>query len=304
MSGYLAESSYGKIKIRVMKVNRPASGRHDVHEVTVQTMLWGDFADSWTNGSNKKIVATETQKNTVYQLAKQHDLESIEDFGKLIAKHFLNKYNWITKTQITLTEEPWGRIEVGGKEHNHCFTKTTSEKRYAQVTMSRGAPAHVVGGIENLIVLKTTMSSFIGFVGCPTGHVKEDEWTTLKEAQDRMFSTAVEAKWTYSSDTAPFTTCYNKVKDAFLTTFAGDPVKGVPSPAAQGTQYDMCQAALAANNPHIADITITTPNLHYMPLSSLTTPAHMHAPNNDVFYPIDGPSGYITSKSALRKAKL
>jgi urate oxidase len=32
-------------------------------------MLWGDFAESWTTGSNTKIIATETQKNTIYKLA-------------------------------------------------------------------------------------------------------------------------------------------------------------------------------------------------------------------------------------------
>lgn len=50
------------------------NGVHVPHEMTVQTLLFGDFADSWTTGSNAKIVATETQKNTVYQLARNHDL--------------------------------------------------------------------------------------------------------------------------------------------------------------------------------------------------------------------------------------
>eukprot|EP00287_Rhodomonas_sp_CCMP768_P016755 CAMPEP_0202811326 /NCGR_PEP_ID=MMETSP1389-20130828/3216_1 /ASSEMBLY_ACC=CAM_ASM_000865 /TAXON_ID=302021 /ORGANISM="Rhodomonas sp., Strain CCMP768" /LENGTH=304 /DNA_ID=CAMNT_0049482423 /DNA_START=36 /DNA_END=950 /DNA_ORIENTATION=- len=304
MSGYLAEHSYGKMKIRVFKVNRHPSGRHEVHEVTVRTILWGDFADSWTKGSNKKMVATETQKNTVYQLAKQHNLESVEEFGKLIASHFLNKYNWITKVKVTLREEPWGRIKVGGQDHHHAFTKTTSETRFAEVVKSRGGGTRVMGGIEDLIVLKTTQSSFECFVGCKGAHVEEDEWTTLKEAKDRIFSTAVKSYWTYASDSAPFTECYHKVKAAFLSTFAGDAVKGVPSTAAQQSQYDMCLAALADNNPHIADISITTPNLHYNPLSSLPTPPSMHAPNNDVFIPIDGPSGYISSKAALRRAKM
>ena len=31
------------------------------------------------------------------------------------------------------------------------------------------------------------------------------------------------------------------MKAAFLDTFAGDPVKGVPSPSAQQTQHDMCK---------------------------------------------------------------
>jgi urate oxidase len=47
----------------------PSNGVHVPREVEVQTMLWGDFAESWTTGSNTKIIATETQKNTIYKLA-------------------------------------------------------------------------------------------------------------------------------------------------------------------------------------------------------------------------------------------
>jgi urate oxidase len=147
MSGELSEYAYGKIKIRVMKVNRHGEGtageKHDVHELTVKTLLYGDFADAWTVGSNSKIIATETQKNTVlqrahaincsipygvlfcvknfvmnqipnqvYQLARTSKCSSPEDFGKLIAAHFLNSYNWVKKAQITLWEDPWARIEV------------------------------------------------------------------------------------------------------------------------------------------------------------------------------------------------
>ena len=36
----------------------------------VNTILFGNFAEAWTTGSNKMIIATDTQKNTIYQLAK------------------------------------------------------------------------------------------------------------------------------------------------------------------------------------------------------------------------------------------
>jgi urate oxidase len=50
--------------------------------------------------------------NQVYQLARTSNCSSPEDFGKLIAAHFLNSYNWVKKAQITLWEDPWARIEV------------------------------------------------------------------------------------------------------------------------------------------------------------------------------------------------
>ena len=50
---------------------------HVPHEVEVQTLLWGDFADSWITGSNAKIIATETQKNTIYKLAQESGLTAV-----------------------------------------------------------------------------------------------------------------------------------------------------------------------------------------------------------------------------------
>mmetsp|Transcript_50997 Transcript_50997/g.159352 ORF Transcript_50997/g.159352 Transcript_50997/m.159352 type:complete len:135 (+) Transcript_50997:133-537(+) len=134
--------------------------------------------------------------------------------------------------------------------------------------------------------------------------MEKDKWTTLGESTDRIFSTSVESEWEYASDKAPFNECYERVKTAFIKNFAGPAKEGVPSPSAQLTQHQMCLGAIEACKPHITDIKIITPNLHYMPLSSLNVPAHMHATNNDVFFPIDGPSGYITSSASLNRSKL
>jgi len=266
-----------------------------------------------------------------------------------------------------------GRIEVDGQPHNHAFTKTTTERRYAEVVLERGMPAQVTGGVYNLIVLKTTNSSFEGFVGHKGSYMENDKWCTLGETKDRLFSTAIESTWRYATPNADFNACYDKVKRAFLDKFAGDAVKGVPSPSAQQTQHDMCKEALARCAPYIQDIKvqlapaarlaylgaararfspallhplrhplrhptgtaparypprrdagtlldavtlcypprrgadtlrclwqqITTPNLHYMPLSSQVVPEHMHAKDKDVFFPIDGPSGFIESTASL-----
>ena len=62
------------------------------------------------------------------------------------------------------------------------------------------------------------------------------------------------------------------MRQAFIDKFAGPSDSGVPSPSAQLTQHQMCLGAVAACQPHLAEISIITPNLHYLPLSSLTTP--------------------------------
>ena len=52
----------------------------------------------------------------------------------MICAHFLKQYDWVTKAQATITEQPWGRIHMDGKPHKHAFTKNTTEQRYAQVS--------------------------------------------------------------------------------------------------------------------------------------------------------------------------
>ena len=55
----LISNSYGKGRVRVMRVDR-GSDRHEVRELTVQAMLEGGFAAAYTAGDNAAVVATDT----------------------------------------------------------------------------------------------------------------------------------------------------------------------------------------------------------------------------------------------------
>ncbi|WAR30341.1 URIC-like protein, partial [Mya arenaria] len=41
---------------------------------------------------NSDVIATDTQKNTVHVLAKQHGVKNIETFALILSEHFLRKY--------------------------------------------------------------------------------------------------------------------------------------------------------------------------------------------------------------------
>src|SRR5438034_1191684 len=91
MSAVLAHNSYGKSQVRLTRVTRH-DDRHDIKEVGVAIKLEGDFAASYFQGDNSRVVATDTMKNTVYVLARQHGLADIESFGQLLVGHFLKEY--------------------------------------------------------------------------------------------------------------------------------------------------------------------------------------------------------------------
>ncbi|HXM76596.1 MAG TPA: urate oxidase, partial [Thermoanaerobaculia bacterium] len=76
----LAENSYGKSGIRLVKVIRREGG-HRIRDLTVSIALEGDFEAAHVAGDNSAVLPTDTMKNTVYALARTHPVDSIESFA-------------------------------------------------------------------------------------------------------------------------------------------------------------------------------------------------------------------------------
>src|SRR6202008_3556641 len=85
----LASNTYGKSRVRLMKLARRPD-RHDIKEITFQILFRGDFASCYEAGDNSKILPTDTIKNTVYVLARKHEIDAIEEFAQRLIEHFLN----------------------------------------------------------------------------------------------------------------------------------------------------------------------------------------------------------------------
>lgn len=86
------------------------------------------------------------------------------------------------------------------------------------------------GGLKGLRLLKTTQSSFMDFI--------QDEYRTLPDMNDRIFSTVVMASWDFSTATeVDFDNVWHTVKDCIMEKFAGPPDTGIYSPSVQNTLY-------------------------------------------------------------------
>lgn len=72
----LAEYGYGKNYIKLLKVARNGE-HHTIREYEVNTHLQLDSREDFLQGVNKHIIATDTQKNTVYVLAKKFGVRTI-----------------------------------------------------------------------------------------------------------------------------------------------------------------------------------------------------------------------------------
>lgn len=175
---------------------------HSVKELEVKTLLTLASQKDYLQGDNSDIVATDSQKNTVYVLAKKHGVKSPEEFAILLSKHFLSTYSHVTKAAVTVEEVMWNRVSYGEhadkqKLHNHAFIHTPICTRFSTATLKRGgemleilwnasesnfitenAPT-IISGISGMKVLKTTQSSFVNFV--------DDSYRTLPDMKDRIF---------------------------------------------------------------------------------------------------------------------
>jgi len=279
----LGANQYGKAEVRVVTVDRSAA-RHVLRDLNVSCALRGDFTAVHLDGDNGHVLATDTQKNTVYAFARD-GIGEIEEFGLRLARHFSSAYDWLTGARVEIEEYGWGRIAVGGGSHDHAFSRTGVEVRTTVVTVD-GADAHVISGLSGLVVLKTTESGFAGF--------PRDRYTTLAETDDRILATAVTARWRYAAtslSTEPnempisdYAAAYASIRSTLLETFA----VGYSS-ALQETLYAMGQAVLESH-PEVAEIRLSMPNKHHF-LSDLV-PFGLDNPGV-VYHAADRPYGLI-----------
>lgn len=275
MTAHLHSQSYGKSRVRLSHISRTGS-RHEFMEVITAISLDGDFAAAFTSADNHLVVATDTMKNTVYVLANEHGVPSIEAFGLRLAQHFLDTYPHVHTARVTLEEKPWLRLEFAGHEHPHSFVAAANERNRCEITATRTTTA-MQSGLEGLQVLKTTGSGF--------SHFHRDQYTTLKETDDRIFATTIEATWPCSELRADWTSARQTIRAAILRVFAEN-----FSPSVQATLFEMAEAAFAAC-PLIDEITITMPNQHHLPFNMQP----FGKPNlNVTFVPTDEPHGLIS----------
>ncbi|NML67752.1 urate oxidase [Hymenobacter sp. RP-2-7] len=273
----LGKNHYGKQAVHLTRVIRHP-GHHELRQVTVGVQLSGDYERAHTHGDNALVLPTDTQKNTVYALAKEHFTGAIESFALVLARHFVSRNPQVSQARIEVVEHPWQRLHFDGQAHPHAFVGGGSEKRRAVVELpAGGAPPRVWAGLQGLLVAKTADSGFVGY--------PKDEYTTLPETTDRILSTEVEAEWEYTSAELDFNALFDKIRLGMLHTFAGHPSQSV-----QHTLYAMGERVLEAT-PEVKEISLVMPNKHHIPFN--LTPFGQEN-TNEVFVATDAPFGYIT----------
>ena len=281
----LGANRYGKAEVRVLRVARGAGpgGGDVIRDWNVSTSLSGDLAATHLTGDNSAVLATDTQKNTVYAFAQKLGPVEPEVLGLELAAHFVGTQPQITRARVAIEEYGWAPIG----ETRHSFARTGEMTRVTRVVHDAGAGVSVVSGLENLVVLNTTNSEFWGF--------PRDEYTTLAETRDRMLATQVSAWWRYRGAGAPeagpgpgtgagWGATFELAREALLSAFSE-----TYSYSLQQTLYAVGRRIIEAV-PEVCEVRLALPNKHHY----LVDLAPFGLSNdNEVYDPGDRPYGLI-----------
>lgn len=293
---------YGKDNVRLLKVKRDPNNpkKQDVIELTVRVLLEGDIEESYTKADNAPVVPTDTVKNTCWIIAKQNEVWPIERYASILANHFVERYSHIHACEVSVIQHRWTRYDVQGSPHPHSFLRDGAEVRVATVYKKENQPFQITSGIKDLTVLKSTGSMFYGYHEC--------EYTILKETNDRILSTDVDASWTWIpgkvstlaqiqalADNGEFDSAYNGARNVTLEIFALE-----NSPSVQATMYNMSERILKEYN-LLDSVSYSLPNKHYLELDlSWHKDLKNTGKDAEVYVPSSNPNGLI--KCTVRRS--
>ncbi len=277
----LGQNQYGKAENRVVKITRDGATHH-IKDLNVSVSLSGDMDEVHYSGSNTNVLPTDTTKNTVYAFAKEHGIESAEQFGIHLARHFVTSQEPIHRARIRIEEYAWERIEHSGKGA-HSFVRQGQETRLTQITYD-GATWEVVSGLKDLVVMNSTDSEFWGYA--------KDKYTTLKEAHDRILATEVSGRWRFgwSDDAEPmpdWEESYAQTKRHLLQAFAE-----TYSLSLQQTLYAM-GARIIDHRGELDEVRFSLPNKHHFLVDLEPFGLKNDTADGAVYFAADRPYGLI-----------
>src|SRR5262245_48702264 len=105
-------TSYGESRLRMLRVLRRGD-RHDPKDLTIALRLEGDAGAT---------VPGEAIKNLVHRIARDEDHPAIETLALSMCGRILAAHPAIQRARVEIVEQPWTRLEAGGKPQGQAFT--------------------------------------------------------------------------------------------------------------------------------------------------------------------------------------
>jgi urate oxidase len=238
--------SYGESRLRMLRVLQRGD-RHDPKDLTIALRFEGSF---------EAMVPGETIKNVVHRVVRDQEYASaaIESLGIAICEQILQRHPTIGLARVELSEQPWSRLDAGGKAQGQAFTPSGVERRTAWVS-SNGTRVSVSAGVDNIVLMRTG-----GFAPTERGKPSGD---AAADGLQRLFIASLSAKWAYTGGDIAFAPYRAGVRQAIVETFAWH--KG---PSVQHTLVAIAEVVLASYL-EISQVTLSMQERPYRPVDLL-----------------------------------
>lgn len=204
----VSAASFGEARLRMLRIVRRGD-RHDPHDLTVSCRYEGHFEEVGAEGRSDGPLPGEALKNLIHRSARAVGAGEIETLGLTICDAMLSAHPEVTRTRLEIAEQPWNRLEAGGKALGQVFLAGSPERRTTAVT-SNGRQVAVVSGIEHLTLLRSS-----GFG--PLRQADEDP-DGFDDPLPRVLVASLSARWTYTSADVTFGPFRQGIRAAIVET--------------------------------------------------------------------------------------
>ncbi len=196
--------TYGTPLVGVTQIpESPFTGRDNVlMAAQIEIQVHGQrFLESYTEGDNRAVVATDTMKNLIHVASVSSPAATLEGWLDHVGREFLDHYPQMEKISMLGTELPHPAATIpapdddGFEASEVLFARDRNDRSTArlELELADGDDVHLTDhacGRAGLQLIKITGSSFADFA--------RDELTTLPERPDRALFTWMDIGWRYA----------------------------------------------------------------------------------------------------------
>lgn len=210
------EIQYGKAEVKVYRTHgaplvgvatvpeSPFTGRDNIlMAAEIEIQVHGQqFLESYTEGDNRAVVATDTMKNLIHVASASSPAATLEGWLDHVGRVFLDHYPQMERISMLGTELPYSAATVpapdgdGFAASEVLFARDRNDRSTArlELELTKGEAVrltHHACGRKGLQLIKITGSSFADFA--------RDALTTLPERPDRALFTWMDIGWAYAN---------------------------------------------------------------------------------------------------------
>jgi urate oxidase len=266
-------SSYGESQLRLLRIFRRGD-RDDPQDLTIALRFEGDFASAFRDGNATGVLPGEALKNLVYKVARAERDAAIEMLGLALCDRILRQHPQIGRMRVEIAEQPWARVDAGGKAQGQAFTPLLQERRTTGI-VSNGTRTSVSSGIQDLALMRTS--------GLAPPRSASDAEDGAADGLQRLLIASLSLTWSYTESDIAFAPYRQGIRAAVVETFAWHASRSV-----QHTLYAIGDVILASYQ-EISAVTLALKERPYRPADLLELSLDADA----LFVAYDEPVGIV-----------